>query len=215
MEYASQVWRLIPFWFNNWERHWGAECSSMVYELPHYCLELLVILPCIQVSNCLLWVHSLEQACQLPRSRLQVSIALQFPSGNITKLGLHAISYPLGVLWACCHGTGCMTWMSTALHTTHLAEHAGPGVMKKLVTGHESLCHEGDKLVTVHESLCMSPSTKMMPASGVPHGGMQHTLELASEECVSQHCVLSTYARLMRKHACVVYCVHATYQGMV
>ncbi len=36
-------------WLNNWEQQWGAECSSMMFELPHFAVELLVILPCVQV----------------------------------------------------------------------------------------------------------------------------------------------------------------------
>ncbi len=36
---------------NNWEQQWGAECSSMVFELPHVALELLVVLPCAQVRG--------------------------------------------------------------------------------------------------------------------------------------------------------------------
>ena len=40
---------------------WGAECSSMMFELPHFAVELLVILPCVQVRlgnhccSCVLW----------------------------------------------------------------------------------------------------------------------------------------------------------------
>jgi len=29
-------WRMIPYWLNNWEQQWGAECSSMMYELPQF-----------------------------------------------------------------------------------------------------------------------------------------------------------------------------------
>jgi hypothetical protein len=36
---------------NNWEQQWGAECSSMMFELPHFAVELLVILPCVQVRT--------------------------------------------------------------------------------------------------------------------------------------------------------------------
>jgi hypothetical protein len=43
---------LIPYWLNNWEQQWGAECSSMMFELPHFAVELLVILPCVQVTTC-------------------------------------------------------------------------------------------------------------------------------------------------------------------
>lgn len=49
--FVSIGWRLIPYWLNNWEQQWGAECSSMVFELPHFALELLVVLPCVQVSG--------------------------------------------------------------------------------------------------------------------------------------------------------------------
>jgi hypothetical protein len=34
-----------------WEQQWGAECSSMLFELPHFALELLVVLPCAQASK--------------------------------------------------------------------------------------------------------------------------------------------------------------------
>ena len=48
--FISICWRLIPYWLNNWEQQWGAECSSMMFELPHFAVELLVILPCVQVG---------------------------------------------------------------------------------------------------------------------------------------------------------------------
>lgn len=41
--------RLIPYWFNNWEQQWGVECSSLLFELPHFAVELLIILPMVQV----------------------------------------------------------------------------------------------------------------------------------------------------------------------
>ena len=47
--FISVCWRLIPYWLNNWEQQWGAECSSMMFELPHFAMELLVVLPCVQV----------------------------------------------------------------------------------------------------------------------------------------------------------------------
>jgi hypothetical protein len=28
--FISICWRLIPYWLNNWEQQWGAECSSMM-----------------------------------------------------------------------------------------------------------------------------------------------------------------------------------------
>lgn len=47
--FISICWRLVPYWLNNWEQSWGAECSSMMFELPHFAVELLVILPCVQI----------------------------------------------------------------------------------------------------------------------------------------------------------------------
>jgi len=47
--FISICWRLIPYWLNNWEQAWGAECSSMMFELPHFAIELLVVLPCVQL----------------------------------------------------------------------------------------------------------------------------------------------------------------------
>ena len=46
---VSFCWRLIPYWLNSWEQQWGAECSSVMFELPHFAMELLVVLPCVQV----------------------------------------------------------------------------------------------------------------------------------------------------------------------
>lgn len=48
---VSFCWRLIPYWLNSWEQQWGAECSSVMFELPHFALELLVVLPCVQIMS--------------------------------------------------------------------------------------------------------------------------------------------------------------------
>lgn len=40
--FISIAWRLIPYWLNNWEQQWGAECSSMMFELPHFAGECLL-----------------------------------------------------------------------------------------------------------------------------------------------------------------------------
>lgn len=42
--------RLIPYWFNQWEQQWGVECTSLLFELPYFATELLVILPFVQVG---------------------------------------------------------------------------------------------------------------------------------------------------------------------
>eukprot|EP00208_Stichococcus_sp_RCC1054_P004120 CAMPEP_0206134734 /NCGR_PEP_ID=MMETSP1473-20131121/179_1 /ASSEMBLY_ACC=CAM_ASM_001109 /TAXON_ID=1461547 /ORGANISM="Stichococcus sp, Strain RCC1054" /LENGTH=952 /DNA_ID=CAMNT_0053526355 /DNA_START=491 /DNA_END=3349 /DNA_ORIENTATION=+ len=47
--FVSVCWRLIPYWLNNWESDWGAECSSALFELPHFAMELLVVLPTVQI----------------------------------------------------------------------------------------------------------------------------------------------------------------------
>ena len=46
------VWRMVPYWFNNWEQRWGVEASSMIYALPHFAVEFLVLLPLVQVCIC-------------------------------------------------------------------------------------------------------------------------------------------------------------------
>lgn len=47
--FISVIWRLVPYWMNNWEQNWGTECSSMLFEVPRFAIELLVILPCVQI----------------------------------------------------------------------------------------------------------------------------------------------------------------------
>lgn len=47
--FISVCWRLVPYWLNNWEQNWGTECSSMLFEVPRFAMELLVILPCVQI----------------------------------------------------------------------------------------------------------------------------------------------------------------------
>ena len=47
--FISVAWRLVPYWLNAWEQAWGAESASMMFELPHFAAELLVVLPVVQV----------------------------------------------------------------------------------------------------------------------------------------------------------------------
>ncbi len=47
--FVSVIWRLVPFFLNKWEADFGAECSSILFELPHFATELLVILPSVQL----------------------------------------------------------------------------------------------------------------------------------------------------------------------
>ena len=47
--FVSIIWRLVPFWLNKWESNFGAECSSILFELPHFAMELLIILPMVQI----------------------------------------------------------------------------------------------------------------------------------------------------------------------
>lgn len=60
--FISIAWRLIPYWLNNWEQQWGAEASSMLFELPHFAVELLVILPCVQILCSRMRILALPQA---------------------------------------------------------------------------------------------------------------------------------------------------------
>ena len=45
----ASAFRLVPYWLNNWERRWGAECTSVLFELPHFAFDLWVVLPLAQV----------------------------------------------------------------------------------------------------------------------------------------------------------------------
>lgn len=69
--FMSVCWRLIPYWLNNWENDWGAECSSALFELPHFAVELLVVLPTVQI------LCSRLRVLVLPQLRVVV------PEGNL------------------------------------------------------------------------------------------------------------------------------------
>ena len=58
------VWRLLPYWLNNWERRWGAECSSLLFEVQHFATELGLILPCVQVLTARLKLLAFIQPVQ-------------------------------------------------------------------------------------------------------------------------------------------------------
>ena len=64
---VSFCWRLIPYWLNSWEQQWGAECSSVMFELPHFAMELLVVLPCVQVWHHRQPVSAVWCTCQTDR----------------------------------------------------------------------------------------------------------------------------------------------------
>lgn len=68
--FISVCWRLVPYWLNNWEQNWGTECSSMLFEVPRFAMELLVILPCVQVSP--VYIHTSLMATT-PDDHLQQS----------------------------------------------------------------------------------------------------------------------------------------------
>ena len=99
--FISVCWRLIPYWLNNWEQQWGAECSSMMFELPHFALELLVVLPCVQV-RCL-FRHSMHPVCG------QASTALPMPavarSGAVLSCVQHLFSSQAPATHACGMGS--------------------------------------------------------------------------------------------------------------
>jgi hypothetical protein len=47
----ATFFRVVPYCLNNWERGWGAECTSLLYDLPHFAVEFWVVLPLTQVRS--------------------------------------------------------------------------------------------------------------------------------------------------------------------
>ena len=93
--FVSIIWRLIPYWLNNWEQQWGAECLSMLFELPHYALELLVILPLVQVCFCLLSCRVMLHVCmpsflgtKLPASNARPCDCMQIICARLKLLAM-------------------------------------------------------------------------------------------------------------------------------
>eukprot|EP00892_Ulva_mutabilis_P011458 jgi/Ulvmu1/8685/UM047_0025.1 len=70
--FQTVIVRLIPYWFNQWEQQWGVECTSLLFELPYFAAELLVILPFVQIT-CRRLKPLLAQHARLP-SALQASL---------------------------------------------------------------------------------------------------------------------------------------------
>lgn len=66
--FMSVCWRLIPYWLNNWENNWGAECSSALFELPHFAVELLIVLPTVQILCSRLRIIVLPQLRVMPEA---------------------------------------------------------------------------------------------------------------------------------------------------
>ena len=83
--FVSVCWRLIPYWLNNWEQQWGAECSSMMFELPHFAIELLVVLPCVQVRQPSLW----RNRCSLRLLICQSAPLTTAPDVNVHLQHMH------------------------------------------------------------------------------------------------------------------------------
>ena len=67
--FVSIVWRLVPFLFNSWESNFGAEVSSILFELPHFAVELLVVLPCVQLMASRLRVLTRPPRLEMPFGR--------------------------------------------------------------------------------------------------------------------------------------------------
>ena len=81
--FVSVCWRLIPYFLNNWEKQWGAECSSMMFELPHFAFELLVILPIVQVRPLESTVYLLPPSISFLVCLVCVDDQLRNPSAHI------------------------------------------------------------------------------------------------------------------------------------
>ncbi len=53
-------------------QEWGAECSSALFELPHFAVELLIVLPTVQI------ICSRLRILALPQLRVVVSAGVLF-----------------------------------------------------------------------------------------------------------------------------------------
>ena len=80
---VSVCWRLVPYWLNNWEQNWGTECSSMLFEVPRFAMELLVILPCVQVCTHVILCTRCVTRCLHP----DCGFATQDPCGAADSCG--------------------------------------------------------------------------------------------------------------------------------
>lgn len=62
-------------------QEWGAECSSALFELPHFAVELLIVLPTVQI------ICSRLRILALPQLRVVVSAGvLTLVRGCICRL---------------------------------------------------------------------------------------------------------------------------------
>ncbi|KAJ9531640.1 hypothetical protein QJQ45_021763 [Haematococcus lacustris] len=81
--FVSICWRLIPYWLNNWEQQWGAECSSMMFELPHFAIELLIILPCVQILCARMKILAMPLVNIAPAGEQDGVVAVQQPAHHL------------------------------------------------------------------------------------------------------------------------------------
>ncbi|GFH15954.1 uncharacterized protein HaLaN_12287 [Haematococcus lacustris] len=81
--FVSICWRLIPYWLNNWEQQWGAECSSMMFELPHFAIELLIILPCVQILCARMKILAMPLVNIAPAGEQDGAVAVQQPAHHL------------------------------------------------------------------------------------------------------------------------------------
>ena len=96
---VSFCWRLIPYWLNSWEQQWGAECSSVMFELPHFALELLVVLPCVQVlADTIFLVQHIDTAIAVSAYDILVQCRVSQFSGSLICPSLCAVQ-SFSVFW--------------------------------------------------------------------------------------------------------------------
>ncbi|KAJ9531800.1 hypothetical protein QJQ45_021951 [Haematococcus lacustris] len=94
-------------WLNNWEQQvssiagachsmhkstcmfiwclaqWGAECSSMMFELPHFAIELLIILPCVQILCARMKILAMPLVNIAPAGEQDGAVAVQQPAHHL------------------------------------------------------------------------------------------------------------------------------------
>ena len=114
--FISVCWRLIPYFLNNWEKQWGAECSSMMFELPHFSMELLVVLPTVQVCSCVSYPEGVSLHNVTSNARL-LSCTMSSPTKRSSLLMptiMHTIlmlDVKAGELWT----VYCLAWSKFAV----------------------------------------------------------------------------------------------------
>ncbi|GBF89171.1 hypothetical protein Rsub_01888 [Raphidocelis subcapitata] len=84
--FVSVCWRLVPYHLNQWEAKWGVEVSSMMFELPHFATELLIVLPFAQILVGRMKILASPQVSgQLPPGDLGMRLSRALFAPNVLK----------------------------------------------------------------------------------------------------------------------------------